>query len=111
LLLTSCATLQEALLSLLKKLDVTEIALDVWTERFREWMATVVLQPLVAAAEAASANVVASTQAAGWQGVKLTALGGNINRSHVSVSCNSINLHSYHDLFVELLLSQNICRH
>eukprot|EP00193_Tetraselmis_chui_P015666 CAMPEP_0177781044 /NCGR_PEP_ID=MMETSP0491_2-20121128/17599_1 /TAXON_ID=63592 /ORGANISM="Tetraselmis chuii, Strain PLY429" /LENGTH=472 /DNA_ID=CAMNT_0019301001 /DNA_START=142 /DNA_END=1557 /DNA_ORIENTATION=+ len=76
------ASPSEALLSLLKKLDVTEIALDVWTERFREWMATVVLQPLVAAAEAASANVVASTQAAGWQGVKLTALGGNINRSH-----------------------------
>mmetsp|Transcript_470 Transcript_470/g.1267 ORF Transcript_470/g.1267 Transcript_470/m.1267 type:complete len:383 (+) Transcript_470:1698-2846(+) len=65
----------EVLHALLLRLGITEATLDIWTERFREWMAFNVLQPLVVAINNAASNVVAATQGVGWQGVRLTELG------------------------------------
>jgi len=60
----------------LLRLKTSSAALDIWTERFRKWMASRVLQPLVVAMDSAASDVLGATQAVGWQGVRLSELGG-----------------------------------
>ena len=66
---------QEVVDALLLRLKTSSKALDIWTERFREWMASSVLQPLVQAMDGAATDVWFATQAVGWQGIRLSELG------------------------------------
>jgi hypothetical protein len=51
------------------------LACQVWTERLREWMASQVLKPLVAAMAGAHSDVMTAAGAMGWAGVQLQPLG------------------------------------
>lgn len=62
--------------AVLVRLKTNSGALEIWTERFRMWMASTVLQPLVLAMDNAAANVVSATQAIGVQAFHLAELGG-----------------------------------
>lgn len=68
------ASSQESLDVLLKDLDTSQAQLEEYRERFREWLATKVLQPLVDAVDAAHQDVIDATARLGWQGLQLAPL-------------------------------------
>ena len=65
---------QETFTAVLARLQTDARTLEAWTDRFREWLAAEVLQPLVRQVGSAHEQVAASASQLGWARIELSSL-------------------------------------
>ncbi len=66
---------QDTVDAVLQRLHVTHEALEIWTEKLRQWMAESLLKPLVEAMDRAADDVAVAAQAVGLEGIRFSQLG------------------------------------